>query len=89
MHTAILTPTRGQNYTGAALNPARSFAICVVQGSFPGYHWIYWVGPGLGALLAVVFYLLIKKLEYWTVSPNIDDYQSHVGEQIIAVKDRS
>ncbi|KAJ4353200.1 Aquaporin-1 [Didymosphaeria variabile] len=79
----------GQSYTGASLNPARSFAICVVQGSFPAYHWIYWVGPGLGALLAVAFYLLIRKLEYWTVSPDIDEYQSHVGEQIIMVKDRA
>ncbi|CAJ2510591.1 Uu.00g062160.m01.CDS01 [Anthostomella pinea] len=79
----------GQSYTGASINPARSFAVCVVQGRFPGYHWIYWVGPGLGALLAVAFYLLIRKLEYWTVSPNIDEYQSNVGEKIIAVKDRS
>ncbi|KAL1607644.1 Aquaporin-1 [Paraconiothyrium brasiliense] len=79
----------GQSYTGASFNPARSFAVCVVLGSFPGYHWIYWVGPGLGALLAVAFYLLIRKLEYWTVSPDVDEYQSHVGEQIIMVKDRA
>jgi len=75
-------------YTGAAINPARSFAVCVVQGSFPHYHWIYWVGPGLGALLATAFYQLIRKLEYWTVNPNVDDYETKVGETIRDVASR-
>ncbi|KAH6861974.1 aquaporin-like protein [Alternaria alternata] len=75
-------------YTGAAMNPARSFAVCVIQGSFPHYHWIYWVGPGLGALLATAFYHLIRKLEYWTVNPNVDDYETKVGETIRDVASR-
>lgn len=40
----------------ASLNPARSFAPDVVNAKFPGYHWIYWVGPLLGSLLAVFAY---------------------------------
>jgi aquaporin related protein len=40
----------------AGMNPARAFAPAVVNGSFPGYHWIYWIGPILGALLAVLAY---------------------------------
>jgi aquaporin related protein len=40
----------------AGMNPARAFAPAVVNGSFPGYHWIYWIGPILGALLAVIAY---------------------------------
>lgn len=31
----------GVYWTGGALNPARAFGPCVVQGSFPGYHWLY------------------------------------------------
>jgi len=75
-------------YTGAAINPARSFAVCVIKGSFPHYHWIYWVGPGLGALLATAFYHLIRKLEYWTVNPDVDDYETKVGETIRDVASR-
>ena len=60
----------------------------MVQGSFPHYHWIYWVGPGLGALLATAFYQLIRKLEYWTVNPYVDDYETKVGETIRDVASR-
>jgi aquaporin rerated protein, other eukaryote len=31
----------GIYYTGASLNPARSFGPDLVSKSFPGYHWIY------------------------------------------------
>lgn len=55
-----------------SLNPARSFGPCVALKSFPGYHWIYWVGPALGSLLAVCFYRLITLLEYETANPGQD-----------------
>lgn len=32
--------------------------------TFDKDHWIYWVGPGLGALIAWCFYRFIKMLEY-------------------------
>jgi hypothetical protein len=44
----------------------------VILQSFDGYHWIYWVGPCLGSLLAVVFYRFIKILEYETANPGQD-----------------
>src|ERR1700761_7706265 len=55
-----------------SLNPARSFGPCVVLHSFPGYHWIYWLGPALGSLIAVGFYRFVKMLEYETANPGQD-----------------
>lgn len=57
----------GVAWTGCGINPARSFGPAVVSGSFPGYHWIYWVGPLIGALLAVGFYLMLKAFDYTSV----------------------
>ncbi|KAM0713558.1 hypothetical protein Q7P37_010520 [Cladosporium fusiforme] len=66
----------GVYFTGGSLNPARSFGPCVVLHTFPGYHWIYWVGPALGSLVAVLFYRLIKILEYETANPGQDFNQT-------------
>ncbi|CAJ2513855.1 Uu.00g019740.m01.CDS01 [Anthostomella pinea] len=66
----------GVYFTGGSLNPARSFGPDVIAGHFESYHWIYWVGPILGSLLASAFYVTIKALEYETV--NIG--QDHPGE---------
>jgi len=33
---------------------------------FPSYHWIYWLGPFLGSLLAVGFYKVVRTLEVET-----------------------
>jgi len=62
----------GVYFTGGSLNPARSFGPAVVAHKFDGYHWIYWVGPALGAIVAVGFYKLVKMLEYETVKPGAD-----------------
>jgi aquaporin related protein len=75
----------GVYYTGGSLNPARSFGPCVVLGTFHSYHWIYWVGPLLGALLASGFYLFIKALEYETVNPE----QDGEGEKGVAFDPRT
>ncbi|EMC91843.1 hypothetical protein BAUCODRAFT_54347, partial [Baudoinia panamericana UAMH 10762] len=56
----------GVYFTGGSLNPARSFGPAVVNRYFHGYHWIYWLGPILGSIVAAGFYKLIKILEYET-----------------------
>ncbi|SLM34603.1 aquaporin rerated other eukaryote [Lasallia pustulata] len=70
----------GVYYTGGSLNPARSFGPCVVLHEFAFYHWIYWVGPILGTLLACGFYKFIKALEYETANPgqDLDDKEAQV-----------
>lgn len=62
----------GVYYTGGSLNPARSLGPCVVVHTFENYHWIYWIGPLLGSLLASGFYKFIKVLEYETANPGQD-----------------
>ncbi|PNS16004.1 Aquaporin-1 [Sphaceloma murrayae] len=62
----------GVYFTGGSLNPARSFGPCVALRVFPSEHWIYWVGPFLGTLLAVALYRFIKTLEYETANPGQD-----------------
>ncbi|KAF2219977.1 aquaporin-like protein [Elsinoe ampelina] len=62
----------GVYFTGGSLNPARSFGPAVVTATFEGYHWIYWVGPVLGSIVAAGFYKFIKVLEYETANPGQD-----------------
>ncbi|EGV65475.1 Aquaporin-1 [Yamadazyma tenuis] len=59
-------------YTGAGLNPARSFGPCVAARSFPDYHWIYWVGPVLGSVIAFAIWKVLKLLNYETCNPGQD-----------------
>lgn len=67
----------GVYYTGGSLNPARSFGPAVVLGDFTTYHWIYWVGPLLGSLLASAIYAIFLLLEYQTVLPDQDAEITH------------
>lgn len=39
--------------SGAALNPARSFGSAIAGGGFAN-HWVWWVGPIIGAVLAAL-----------------------------------
>jgi len=77
----------GTSYTGASLNPVRSFGCAVAAASFPGYHWIYWLGPLLGGSLAAGFYHFVKWSHYEEVNPNREatdgpsDTEAHAAAQ--------
>ncbi|CAG7559087.1 unnamed protein product [Fusarium equiseti] len=62
----------GVPVTGGSANPARSFGCAVAGTDFPGYHWIYWVGPCLGAALAAGYFRLVKRLHYEEANPGQD-----------------
>jgi aquaporin related protein len=71
-------------FTGGSLNPARSFGPAVVNHYFHGYHWIYWVGPMLGAVLASGFYKFIKILEFETANPDQDSQGGPVVARVVS-----
>ncbi|KAK2038847.1 MIP family channel protein [Colletotrichum somersetense] len=77
----FLAELTGIYFTGGSLNPARSFGPAAVVGHFPDYHWIYWLGPILGSMVACGFYLLLRTLRYYECNPGQEsDGQEMAGK---------
>lgn len=61
----------GGSITGGSLNPARSFGPALITQNFD-FHWIYWIAPIIGGLIAAGMYKCIHKD---TDLPSADDDQ--------------
>jgi aquaporin Z len=46
--------------SGTSTNPARSLGPAIVSGEWQGW-WIYWVGPSIGTLVAIVVFSFLAK----------------------------
>ncbi|KAH7128869.1 aquaporin-like protein [Dactylonectria macrodidyma] len=70
--TVFVALIPGVLVTGGSLNPVRSFGCAATGANFPGYHWIYWIGPALGGVLAALYYRLVKRMHYEEANPGQD-----------------
>uniref|UniRef100_A0A670KGA0 Aquaporin-2 n=1 Tax=Podarcis muralis TaxID=64176 RepID=A0A670KGA0_PODMU len=53
--SVVLGHLLGIYYTGCSMNPARSFGPAVIVGEFDN-HWVFWLGPMAGAVVASLLY---------------------------------
>jgi len=57
--TVALDALWGGPISGASMNPARSFGPALIAGAWQA-HWIYWVGPVIGAALGALAYQWVR-----------------------------
>ncbi|XP_047959131.1 probable aquaporin TIP3-2 [Salvia hispanica] len=60
----------GGPFEGAAMNPARAFGPALVGWRW-SYHWIYWLGPFVGAAIAGIIY------EFGLIQPETTPHHTH------------
>ena len=65
---------------GCSINPARSLGPAIVSGTWPGTFWVFVVGPYLGALAAIPFYLFFQSNFERDVVANLDPINIGVGD---------
>ncbi|EGG05742.1 uncharacterized protein MELLADRAFT_26257, partial [Melampsora larici-populina 98AG31] len=72
----------GVAYTGCGMNPSRALGPSVVARDFGTSHWIYWIGPMIGSLFAVGFYMVLKALKYEEIALNQDSSEPVPGAKL-------
>jgi len=88
--TILILHAVGVPFTGASMNPARSFGPAVVNGGTCWKnHWIYWVGPlcgSTGAALIAHMIFLSSPREIFKVTKSIDQQAAESQEPPSEVK---
>ncbi|BFZ54182.1 hypothetical protein PYCC9005_001214 [Savitreella phatthalungensis] len=59
-------------FTSCGANPARTLGTLVAVGKYPDRGWIFFIGPLIGALYAVMIYTVVKFAGYQDVNPGQD-----------------
>ncbi|OAV90884.1 hypothetical protein PTTG_01992 [Puccinia triticina 1-1 BBBD Race 1] len=77
----------GVVYTGAAMNSARAFGPDVVT-SFQPHHWVYWVGPTVGSVVATLIYYFLKAVDLYALNPkqdseDLEDSPDYAGIEVV------
>uniref|UniRef100_UPI00398F8563 aquaporin-1-like isoform X2 n=1 Tax=Pristiophorus japonicus TaxID=55135 RepID=UPI00398F8563 len=57
-------------FTGCGMNPARSFGPAVITGNFKD-HWLYWVGPMIGGVVASLLYDFVLTTRFSNLSERL------------------
>lgn len=82
MTVAVLAMAAGP-YTGANMNPVRSFAPALFNGDWND-HWVYWVAPILAGFIGALLYRLI-----FTVDPPPNRNEIPEGVPLNALNDKN
>lgn len=68
-------------YTNCGINPARSFGPAVVMGYWDD-HWIFWIAPLLGGIIAALLYEFV----FFYESPDKKEYSSDASREDMSLK---
>lgn len=74
--------------TGCSINPTRSFGPAVVSGTWTD-HWIWWVGPLTGAVLASLVWKVVKLLDASKGLKSTDDGYPETTSETHETKERT
>jgi len=83
--TILILHCVGIPFTGASMNPARSFGPAIVHGCWQN-HWVYWAGPIVGSSIAAVIAQIIflsdpiAVAQIFKAQRNAQDRPSNTGQ---------